>query len=593
MEYEDIRNILGLDEYAGYDEVKKAFEKRLSKLGEDREIADFARLFEINLEISKLNNAWKAYEKSFDDYVVDVTDEEETKREKSKGRKKEKRQRVVDVEEDEFEISEKAKKIFTIMGTSALVIAIMIFAGIGIKKISSVNFNKNGNKGTENTTASVSNDQYNDALNLDAGTIQAMLDGGYLTEEEAERLLKSAQDNKSENVNSGKDEEKETFADKIAGFFGFERKPEAEESKEEKSEPSTEVETQEVKETEEKEDNKEEQSKDETNGKVQFFGDARDDKLVTERATKLVEQLNGAEIINLSTGTNYTVDEIKTLILFMNGAYVPENDAQALGMVDEYLNFCCMDSALTVMMANYNGGEDSFKSEVERLQGCTPKISIVDNMLFGNCKGYGYLKWFENKYQEAIYTTDRDKIQRIYRELSFSLLYLKEGKGYTIDGVTYTMNDFSGLGNINAGNILQYYAYMFQPLNTVMSDVKETDPNTGVEYTYFTDKNTHESYYRFFNEDLSLDRDNEDEYASYEEGDLLSYYNAMCDEETLLSNIAYDDSGYMKLIVSDEEANFSKVLQINTINMALHALYIQDQSYYDELYNNNILRKTK
>lgn len=97
-----------------------------------------------------------------------------------------------------------------------------------------------------------------------------------------------------------------------------------------------------------------------TKVEIKNFGDATDDAVVTEKATKVADYYNQVGILNLRTGNAYTVEEIKDIILFMNAAYMPEDEADAFTIVDRFLDFVCgpLSSTQTLDMINYMANSD-------------------------------------------------------------------------------------------------------------------------------------------------------------------------------------------------------------------------------------------
>lgn len=306
---------------------------------------------------------------------------------------------------------------------------------------------------------------------------------------------------------------------------------------------------------------------DEVEAKVNYYGDATNDTLVTERATLLTEQFNNNGIININTGAPYTVEEIKQVVLYMNGAYVPETEAEAYAMVDNYLNFVIAlgNSKHVIYQVNYLGGEDSFLPELEEMNANFKPLCLVDNVLFGDCTSYPYLKWFEENYNTMICTTDRAECNRIFEMLTQSIVELTYGEGYELNGVVYTMNDFTGLDKVNSGSLFQLFVSNYQVFATYMA--KDT--------------------YTFNNTLLGLD--SETNVGSYGRHETMEFYNALCDFESLKDGITVDDNGLIVLVDPDNEsATFSRVFQINLINNALSNHYAQDQTYYSEVYQQSL-----
>lgn len=377
--------------------------------------------------------------------------------------------------------------------------------------------------------------------------------------------------------------------------------------------------------TEENDKNPEE-TKEEVKPMVVNYGNISDEALVTERATTVANQLGEAGVINMNTGMPYTVDEVLKVSKFICGAYVPEVEAEAYSMVNDYLNFCLMDSELTIAFANVNGIDwdniedkafyDALKNtdlpNLQRLQETTPKIMIVDNMLYGDVSvaAYNYLKMFESRYQEMIYSTDQELCDDIYLDLTYSLTRLRVNGEYTFtwnnEVYTVTMNDFSGRDKVNAGNILQYYVFMYQ---TAFSKIDKAQINeagysvyNGIDdpsqeaytYTYVPGKvhgeTVDDSEHLIGYHDKNISLDDSVNYADHKYLETTEFFNAACYNGLRLEDIALNDEGYVFLTGDQPGQNFSTINQINSINAALANYYAKGLDYYNQTFNKTLTK---
>lgn len=284
------------------------------------------------------------------------------------------------------------------------------------------------------------------------------------------------------------------------------------------------------------------------------YGDAKDDALLTERATKLLDELNASNVYNIGTNAPYTIDELKTIIQYMNGAYKPQNEDEAYTLINEYLNFviASSDTDQIIYAIQYQGGEDSFKDTVQSYSNNFKPINIVDNMLFGNSSTYPYLKWFESQYYAMICTTDREECARIYDSMVQSLADMVYGDGFTLDGKVYKEQDFLGLDRVNSGNILQLLVYSMEPFRTTLT--KDT--------------------FTVHNKFLSANPDENTATVEYDQ--IMPYFNMDCEDD--LQKIAVDDEGLL-LIDNPDGKNFHYINQVNTINRALMEYYGKNNAY--------------
>lgn len=304
--------------------------------------------------------------------------------------------------------------------------------------------------------------------------------------------------------------------------------------------------------------------------KAQDLGDPFNKEEVKKRANSLKEILDQNGIINIGTNDSYSEDELIALIQFMNGAYEPSSELDVSNMVTNYLNFVCGigNCEHIIYGVNYQGGEDSFKPLLEEQNQTFKPFNIVDTMLMGKSKAKPYLLWLESNFNKMCTSTDREQTEKCFNASIQSLAEIASGSGYTLDGVTYRMTDFSGMDDINSGNILQIYAYITEVFRSKYS---------ANSYTYHD--NT-----------LGL----EDNTATISYDNLMAYFNALCDGTTS-KVLKVDDDGFYIIsnynpdgTVTEEEniaidigkqmRNFSSVNQVNTMNAALKLYYYDNKS---------------
>ena len=289
------------------------------------------------------------------------------------------------------------------------------------------------------------------------------------------------------------------------------------------------------------------------NGGIINRGDAQDPKVLEDRANTISEFFAKNGIYNPNTMSPYTIDEIKDILLFVNGAYVPSREADAYSMVDNQLNFIAanISSFRNLDMVNYLADSDVIdENMIEADINEYPTIDYVDAMLLGDSHCYPYLKWFNGKYNEMISTTDKEKSRAIFAEMSQSLADLVLGDGYRLDDVVYTIRDFSGKGNINDGNMLMMLVNMFSVYNTRY-----------VKHDYVVNKRIVGDF------SLTIDQ-------------VTSQFDLACAEDLILlqeDDVIPDD-------INRDEQNYHNRLQIDTINAALTNGMLQNQEYYEDQY---------
>ena len=194
---------------------------------------------------------------------------------------------------------------------------------------------------------------------------------------------------------------------------------------------------------------------------VKNFGDPTNEKDVAERVAAIQTQLTDLGVFNPQTGVPYTDAEIKAIIQYVNGAYLPEKEADAYTMVDETLNFyaAIISAPKTLNMVQYQANSDVVTEDIVKqdIQECAP--FDYSNLLMGDSRCYDVIAYFNNLYAKLLSTTDRTEYKAIHNEIYQSLAELMYGDGLVLDGKTYTIRDFEGLQNQNDAAVFNALMY--------------------------------------------------------------------------------------------------------------------------------------
>lgn len=206
------------------------------------------------------------------------------------------------------------------------------------------------------------------------------------------------------------------------------------------------------------------------------YGDINDDALVTERATTLVNQLNDMGIVNPSTVTAYTVEEIKTLILYINGVYTPatleEIDVLHLNLLNLLISPLNTDPYLYHVV--YASGNDDFKDMVnpEAIKPIDFGSALAE---YGTNGVYPLTEWIQQKREDIFKATDRETINSIYVEVGQVMADIMKGNGCTIkvDDVEYTYTSEQILANHASAMLLTTEAQLIFANHYEVRDIND------------------------------------------------------------------------------------------------------------------------
>ena len=224
--------------------------------------------------------------------------------------------------------------------------------------------------------------------------------------------------------------------------------------------PETQVETT-IPSTEDKDEDAIEEQTEEQVSSVQNFGDPTDEKQIAERVSAIQTQLQDLGVINPQTGIAYTDEELKAIIQYVNGAFLPSKEADAYTMVDETLNFYAgiISAPKTLNMVQYQANSDVITADIVNndIQECAP--FDYTSLLMGNSYCYDVIEYFNGLYAKLLSTTNRDEFKTIHNQIYQSLAELMYGDGLVVKGKTYTIKDFEGLQNQNDAAVFNALMY--------------------------------------------------------------------------------------------------------------------------------------
>lgn len=285
-------------------------------------------------------------------------------------------------------------------------------------------------------------------------------------------------------------------------------------------------------------------------GEVKNYGDATDPKQVKERVNIIQEQLTKLGIININTGAPYTDEEITKLLQYINGAYLPVNEAEAYSLVNMVLDFTCavISNDCSLNMIQYQANSDVISKEMVESDIKNHDPFDYRLLLMGDTWVKPALDYFQNAYNGLMSTTDRTEFKNIYDNTMQTYANFIFGDGQNIDGVNYTIESFEGSQQQAASVILWMYG-----MTIPTYDVE------GSKQEYLVD-------YSQAGEDIPV------------KAILVKeQFNVLCDAEELTIN----DEG---LVALPSETNFAQNRQVQLINAGLENLYHGNTDAYQNNY---------
>ncbi len=252
-----------------------------------------------------------------------------------------------------------------------------------------------------------------------------------------------------------------------------------------------------------------------------YMGDLTDENAVETRAEEILESFTQNGIVHTETNTPYTVDEIKTILHYMNGGILPEGvsveaaNTAYLNMIADMFNtkIVLYNSAYMVgaQIIDFDGNGNilDFEGNIvdinhigfDQSTGLTiidPKYAdqyseyglgtseqhmkrAVDNYVpidvtdyqFGDSTAYPYLEWFSAQYNKLMTTMDKNEKVAIFNQLTQSLADIVYGNGYQMkmaDGevVLIQYTDFSDYDDVNDYNALRIVVSLYQGARSVV-----------------------------------------------------------------------------------------------------------------------------
>lgn len=347
-----------------------------------------------------------------------------------------------------------------------------------------------------------------------------------------------------------------------------------------------------------------------------YMGDLTDEKEVEQRANEILESFNKNAIVHSETNTPYTVEEIKTVLQYMNGGILPKGvtpeaaNTAYLNMIADMFNtkIVLYNSAYMtgaqIIDFDGNGNILDFEGKVvdinhigfDQSTGLTiidPKYSHlyssnglgtseqhyqravanyvpidVTDFQFGDSTAYPYLEWFSAKYNKLMTSTDKNEKVAIFNELTQSLADIVYGNGYQMkdskgETILVQYTDFSDYDDVNDYNALRIVVSLYQGVRSV---VDEEDYELGrTDHLVQT-----QDMFRIVNNggvaDVYID-------------DVLDVFNAACADEDEEMNI-YDENG----IIVDGD-NLDQRAYSNTVHLLEENAKNGNLSYWENHYS--------
>ena len=304
------------------------------------------------------------------------------------------------------------------------------------------------------------------------------------------------------------------------------------------------------------------------------YGDASNIDEVTERAQKIygaiteankiyTKENGGPVIINSLTGNEFTLEEIITIIQFVNGAYAAKSDAdvqKTSDLLQEFIAAMASDKYLVEDVAYKSGntGPDGTVTENDVIShdNILEKVSLFDLLMGDNANG-PFIKWMSNKIMEASIETDPVKAGKILDEAFLAIVAIVNGNGFVINGVNYRIDDFDRVNDL---------ALIVEVL---ISSVEININNCEIGYIY------NKEYVGEVVTFLTT---------------ILDQFNALC-ADSLVSALENGGIEYRNGVTRDAQGNpidirsYGSVMQMKAIAQALYVGAYGD-NYYDSEYLN-------
>ena len=252
-----------------------------------------------------------------------------------------------------------------------------------------------------------------------------------------------------------------------------------------------------------------------------YMGDLTDKKAVEERAGEILELFNQNGIVHSETNTPYTVEEIQTILQYMNGGLLPDgvsveaantaylnmiadmfntkivlyNSAYMIGaqIIDFDGNGNILDFEGNIVDINHIGfdektgltiidpqyahlysehGLGTSEQHYNRAVANYVPIDVTD-FQFGDSTAYPYLEWFSAQYNKLMTSTDKNEKVAIFNQLTQSLADIVYGNGFQMknekgETILIQYTDFSDYDDVNDYNALRIVVSLYQGARSIV-----------------------------------------------------------------------------------------------------------------------------
>ena len=248
--------------------------------------------------------------------------------------------------------------------------------------------------------------------------------------------------------------------------------------------------------------------------------------IVTEKAEQLQTSLNNAGLVNIKTGLPYEKEELKNIIQYMNGLYIPKSEQDIYDMYTAYIDFVCTLACSEDLcyQINYAGGEKSFKEHIEERAKNPMFIDFVEAANLNDSYGIEYAKWLQDKFYTMLYTTDPKTYNALYNEVwqSFADIIVGNGATFTLDGETYKVTEDALLtkGNTGVASLVTLY----------LSNLQQPNKQVAINKKFYVKQQY-----------LSANESEQDTYITIDQ--MINYINPYCEIENASDKVTKPYNG--------------------------------------------------
>ncbi len=174
----------------------------------------------------------------------------------------------------------------------------------------------------------------------------------------------------------------------------------------------------------------------------------------------------------------YSEEVMARMIQIMNGEYKVDNMGSSKKNVDDLMEFYTATLNSGAYIAKVN---DYMSSEDDTITEINYDLDLTDTILPSQeYEAFAVIDYLDDLHKKIMSTDSKEEANTLCKDFFQCLASLTYGKGFTINGVNYTIDDLKGIDNLGVASILEHCVFDLIPFTYGITEIDYIDKNDNV-----------------------------------------------------------------------------------------------------------------